>query len=178
VFRYRERVAWATKGSPPNILAVLARVAKQQDRQDQSSGKRLLPVPATSESDKRARLPTGSIPADQPVTPQQRSATHVRTIHSPAVPLTPEIAERISVNREAALRRRMASSPQLSPLEKLFDIIGTKLPTVSLPTDRCVRCAGAMHAGACSEPNVNQVLYNAGCCACCALPVRCVHQSW
>jgi hypothetical protein len=35
-----------------------------------------------------------------------------------------------------------------------------------------------MHAGACSEPKVNQVLYNAGCCACCALPVRCVHQSW
>ena len=145
-----------TEGFPPNVIAVNARVAPQTATPLQA------PVP----------LPTSS-------------------------PVSPQIAERIRVNREAALRRRMDSSPGPEPVlatpspvtpqqrsatleaaQKLFGTIGTRLPTVSLPTDRCVRCAGAMHAGACSDLPVNQVLYNAGCCACCALPVRCVHQSW
>ena len=167
---YFERLRWAMQDSPPNIVTLLARVA-----------------------DKKLILATQT----PPVTPQQRSVAQQQdssatpVLASPSL-LSPEQRERIRVNREAALRRRTASpEPGSTPptikqgpkscysaASKLFDTIGTKLPTVSFPTDRCVRCAGAMHAGACSEPKVNQVLYNAGCCACCALPVRCVHQSW
>jgi hypothetical protein len=141
-----------TEGFPPNVIAVNARVAPQTATPLQA------PVP----------LP-------------------------PSSPVSPQIAERIRVNREAALRRRMDSSPGPEPVlatpspvtpqqrsatleaaKKLETTIGTRLPCVSFPNDRCRRCAGAMHAGACSDLPVNQVLYNAGCCACCALPVRCV----
>ena len=184
---------------------ILDRVAKQ--RQDQSSGKRLLPVPATSESDKRARLPTGSIPADRCV---------------PSSLLSPDQIQRISANREAAIQRRTASSPGPSqtlsalglstatsssvtdastppttqrtsvtrslpsldrPLaspqqqhtelaaQKLFRAIGTRLPTVPLPDDRCFKCASAIHTGACTNKTVNQLLYDANCCSSCALPL-------
>jgi hypothetical protein len=70
---------------------------------------------------------------------------------------------------------RTASTPATqvpkSAASKLIQAIGTKLPTVSLPSDRCVRCAGAMHAGACTRTTVNKLLYDANSCSSCALPL-------
>jgi hypothetical protein len=82
---FQERVEWATEGSPPNLVAIIARVARQTIR---------------------------------------RSATPVRTIHSPPVPLTPEIAERIRMSRQAALQRLNGSSP-FGPSQALSSLVPT-----------------------------------------------------
>ena len=77
-----ERLRWVTEGSPPNIVTLLARVARQDT-------KRIVATPS-------------------PVTLQQHISTPVHAIHSP-VPITTEIAERIRRNRVAALQRLNAS---------------------------------------------------------------------
>ena len=109
---YFERLRWATQDSPPNIVTLLARVAGQDKK----------PILATS----------------SPVTPQQRSSTPVHAIHSP-VPISPEIAERMRVNRLAALQRLNASSP-FGPSQALSSLVPTTpspatfSPLVSTPS--------------------------------------------
>jgi hypothetical protein len=153
---FQERVKWATEGSPPNLVAIIARVAGQTIR----------------------------------------SATHVRTIQSPPVPLTPEIVERIRVNRDAALQRRMTSSPgPLVPTQpetpptrlvqrvpckrqqntqKLADAITRGLPASVFPRDRCFKCAGKHKSDSCTEPPsscISSLLIRAQCCTKCAIPL-------
>jgi hypothetical protein len=53
-----------------------------------------------------------------------RGATPARTIHSPPVPLIPEIAERIRVSRQAALQRLNGSSP-FGPSQALSSLVPT-----------------------------------------------------
>ena len=83
--------------------------------------------------DKKPILATPS-----PVTPQQRSSTPVHAIHSP-VPISPEIAERMRVNRLAALQRLNASSP-FGPSQALSSLVPTTpspatfSPLVSTPS--------------------------------------------
>ncbi len=109
---YFERLRWAMQDSPPNIVTLLARVAGQDKK----------PILATS----------------SPVTPQQRSSTPVHAIHSP-VPISPEIAERMRVNRLAALQRLNASSP-FGPSQALSSLVPTTpspatfSPLVSTPS--------------------------------------------
>jgi hypothetical protein len=194
---YQERVEWATEGSPPNLVAIIARVAGQT----------------------------------------VRSATPVRTIHSPPVALTPEIAARIRVNREAALQRlnmspspatfspvKLVSTPsqatpaqstpsqsktttplQVTPptMQRPIASLGTlptpptqerqvvcsdrsiaaagsvyaalarKMPPIT-PSSQCFKCAGAHSADQCRAPaeeRISNILFAAKCCAQCALPL-------
>lgn len=160
---YFERLRWASEGSPPNIIALVARIAKPQ-----SSGKRHRQetVPISPEIEERIRAnrlaalqrlnrSDDSLVSPSPSQPETPQTQLVQRVPSGFLQVTPPTIEQVSA-------------------QKLFGTIGIRLPTVSFPADCCVRCAGAMHAGACSDLPVNQVLYNAGCCACCALPVRCV----
>jgi hypothetical protein len=154
VFRYRERVVWATKGSPPNILAVLARVAEQQDSQDRSSVKRLLPDPATSET---------------PPTQSRRLNLAITGPFSPPIVSTPPTAQRVPavVVSDGLGGRAMAAA------DSLHAALARKLPSTA-PSHQCYKCAGAHSADQCRVPAdacISNILYTAYCCARCALPL-------
>jgi hypothetical protein len=194
-----ERLRWVTAGSPPNIVTLLARVARQDTAPQVRSATPVLASPSllSPEQLERIRVNREAALRRRMASPEPGLGSHspFQALSSPSTATFPPVTLVSTPSQATPARSTPSQSKTTTPLlvtpptikqgpksfcaaSKLFDTIGTKLPTVSLPTDRCVRCAGAMHAGACSEPKVNQVLYNAGCCACCALPVRCVHQSW
>ena len=160
---YQERVEWATNVSPPYIVTLLARVARQDT-------KHILATPS-------------------PVTLQQLNSTPVHAIHSPVL-MTTEIAERIRRDRVAALQRlnasvKLVSTPPTMPRPmvcsdrsiaaagSVYAALARKMPPIT-PSSQCFKCAGAHSADQCRAPveeRISNILFKAKCCAQCALPL-------
>ena len=120
-----ERLRWVTEGSPPNIVTLLARVARQDT-------KRIVATPS-------------------PVTLQQHNSTPVHAIHSP-VPITAEIAERIRRNRVAALQCLNASVKLVStPSTTTTPLQGTP-PTMQRPIALVAASAQQQHRSVTTTP--------------------------
>ncbi len=170
---YGERVEWATKGSPPNILSILARVAQQQD----SSATPVLASPSLLSPEQRERIRVNREAAlrrrtaspEPGSTPPTIRMNQQRASYSPShlvvttPPPTPPTQERARVLCSA---QAIAAAGSVNAA-----LTRIRLPSVSLPADRCVKCASAIHTGACTSTSVNKLLYDAKCCASCALPL-------
>jgi hypothetical protein len=109
---YKERVSWVTASNPPNIVGLLARIVLQKHQQQQPTGGYPAVTPPTANRAKvdrdqgvAAQTPKGAIHlppfSGQATTPALAPHSH----------LSPDLLDRIRVNREAALQRRMTSSP-------------------------------------------------------------------
>ncbi len=102
-----------TASNPPNIVGLLARIVLQKHQQQQPTGYPAMTPPTA----KRAKLET----QQQQETNRDKAAA---IAISPSVPLTPEIAERIRVSRQAALQRLNGSSP-FGPSQVLSSLVPT-----------------------------------------------------
>jgi hypothetical protein len=146
VFRYRERVVWATKGSPPNIIAVLARVVEQQYGQSRIGG-----APETPPTQPRARLdrlpakrtsPSSSLPMTAPPPHLNESSASVKTPQQQR--LDPQQQQETNQDKAAAiaLSRAIGQLPKVVISEQEWENAG----------------------------RIRKTMFAASCCSSCALP--------
>jgi hypothetical protein len=194
---YFERLRWVMEGSPPNIIAIISRASQAKKpvlalspsflspdqihrirvNREAALQRRMTSSPGPSQTLSSLVLSSSVTDASTPPTTQRtRSLPTTRIGHVVRPFLHSHTTVTISIATESSAQQVLNSLE--CAVHMLKNSLASRLPTVSIPPDRCVRCAGAIHAGACSERSINQVMYDAGCCACCALPVRCVQQSW
>jgi hypothetical protein len=172
-----------TQGSPPNIISILARVAQQQVEDSSATPVLASPSLLSPEQRERSRLNreaalrrrTASSPGPSQTWSAAALGLSPATSSSVTNASTPPTIQRTSVTRSLPSLDSPLASPQQQRIElaaqKLFRAIGTSLPTVPMPDDRCFKCASAIHTGACTNKTVSQLLYDANCCASCALPL-------
>ena len=175
--RYRERVQWATEGSPPNILSVVASVARGAAPSLPSSHGAEHP-PQTSTV--AVAFPPRPPPAGTPATLRRPRDHSKEALEEPAK--RPSPSQMLCASTVTPSPIRTPPHPCAQPLTsqalaaaKVINDAAGKLPAFVMP-DVCFKCACNTHsAEQCSAPraaNISHILFNANCCARCALPLK------